>query len=233
MLSILSVCLFQSQRPTLTLQPQQSPLPASHYNTMMIPQQSSTNVVQIATSLAQNSGPNTSAVATFAQDRAAQIRFASSSLHCHGYTESITQLPFLTSIISVSAPLQYSQFIWSNTGVSSVYVEIWTVVKLKTVFTHLLFLTLTGFLLALSCSLSLWQDKWHVGQLWCLQPCLWVKWWQHLLLSRVRPRPLTSPSNHHNSSSRYSSSSSSSSHRSQPCSQGRLHWLSSKHSFYR
>lgn len=35
-------------------------------------------MVQIATSLAQNTGPNTPAVATFAQDRAAQIRFASS-----------------------------------------------------------------------------------------------------------------------------------------------------------
>lgn len=43
---------------------------------MMIPQQSPTNVVQIATSLAQNTGPNTPAVATFAQDRGAQIRFA-------------------------------------------------------------------------------------------------------------------------------------------------------------
>lgn len=45
---------------------------------MMIPQQSPTNMVQIATSLAQNAGPNTPAVATFAQDRAAQIRFAPS-----------------------------------------------------------------------------------------------------------------------------------------------------------
>lgn len=45
---------------------------------MMIPQQSPANVVQIATSLAQNTGPNAPAVATFAQDRAAQIRFASS-----------------------------------------------------------------------------------------------------------------------------------------------------------
>lgn len=43
---------------------------------MMIPQQSPSNVVQITTSLAQNTGPNTPAVATFAQDRAAQIRFA-------------------------------------------------------------------------------------------------------------------------------------------------------------
>uniref|UniRef100_A0A669C6P7 Circadian locomoter output cycles protein kaput n=1 Tax=Oreochromis niloticus TaxID=8128 RepID=A0A669C6P7_ORENI len=61
-----------------TLQPQQNPLPASLYNTMMIPQQSPANVVQIATSLAQNTGPNTPAVATFAQDRSAQIRCESS-----------------------------------------------------------------------------------------------------------------------------------------------------------
>uniref|UniRef100_A0A7N6ATM1 Circadian locomoter output cycles protein kaput n=1 Tax=Anabas testudineus TaxID=64144 RepID=A0A7N6ATM1_ANATE len=65
----------QSTRLSLTLQPQQNSLPASLYNTMMIPQQSPANVVQIATSLAQNTGPNTPAVATFAQDRAAQIRF--------------------------------------------------------------------------------------------------------------------------------------------------------------
>lgn len=45
---------------------------------MMIPQQSATNVVQIATSLAQNPGPNTPAVASFARDHAAQIRFAAS-----------------------------------------------------------------------------------------------------------------------------------------------------------
>uniref|UniRef100_A0A669BU87 Circadian locomoter output cycles protein kaput n=1 Tax=Oreochromis niloticus TaxID=8128 RepID=A0A669BU87_ORENI len=63
------------QRSSHTLQPQQNPLPASLYNTMMIPQQSPANVVQIATSLAQNTGPNTPAVATFAQDRSAQIRF--------------------------------------------------------------------------------------------------------------------------------------------------------------
>lgn len=69
--------VFQSQRSSLTLQPQQN-LPASLYNTMMIPQQSATNVVQIATSLAQNPGPNTPAVATFARDQAAQIRFATS-----------------------------------------------------------------------------------------------------------------------------------------------------------
>uniref|UniRef100_I3J494 Circadian locomoter output cycles protein kaput n=1 Tax=Oreochromis niloticus TaxID=8128 RepID=I3J494_ORENI len=65
----------QPQRSSHTLQPQQNPLPASLYNTMMIPQQSPANVVQIATSLAQNTGPNTPAVATFAQDRSAQIRF--------------------------------------------------------------------------------------------------------------------------------------------------------------
>uniref|UniRef100_A0AAQ6IS93 Circadian locomoter output cycles protein kaput n=1 Tax=Anabas testudineus TaxID=64144 RepID=A0AAQ6IS93_ANATE len=70
-----STALSQSQRLSLTLQPQQNSLPASLYNTMMIPQQSPANVVQIATSLAQNTGPNTPAVATFAQDRAAQIRF--------------------------------------------------------------------------------------------------------------------------------------------------------------
>uniref|UniRef100_A0A8C4F5A2 Circadian locomoter output cycles protein kaput n=1 Tax=Dicentrarchus labrax TaxID=13489 RepID=A0A8C4F5A2_DICLA len=70
-----STALSQSQRSSLTLQPQQNALPASLYNTMMIPQQSPSNVVQIATSLAQNTGHNTPAVATFAQDRAAQIRF--------------------------------------------------------------------------------------------------------------------------------------------------------------
>uniref|UniRef100_A0A3Q0T5F8 Clock circadian regulator a n=1 Tax=Amphilophus citrinellus TaxID=61819 RepID=A0A3Q0T5F8_AMPCI len=64
-----------SQRSSHTLQPQQNPLPASLYNTMMIPQQSPANVVQIATSLAQNTGPNTPTMATFAQDRSAQIRF--------------------------------------------------------------------------------------------------------------------------------------------------------------
>lgn len=72
-----SAGVFQSQRSSLTLQPQQN-LPASLYNTMMIPQQSAANVVQIATSLAQNPGPNTPAVATFAQDHAAQIRLAAS-----------------------------------------------------------------------------------------------------------------------------------------------------------
>uniref|UniRef100_A0A3Q3MN76 Circadian locomoter output cycles protein kaput n=1 Tax=Mastacembelus armatus TaxID=205130 RepID=A0A3Q3MN76_9TELE len=70
-----STALTQSQRLSLTLQPQQNTLPASLYNTMMIPQQSPANVVQIATSLAQNTGRNTPAVATFAQDHATQIRF--------------------------------------------------------------------------------------------------------------------------------------------------------------
>ncbi|XP_068600036.1 circadian locomoter output cycles protein kaput [Brachionichthys hirsutus] len=65
----------QSQRSSFALQPQQNPLSASLFNTMMIPQQSPTNVVQIATSLAQSTGHNTPAVATFAQDRATQIRF--------------------------------------------------------------------------------------------------------------------------------------------------------------
>ncbi|CAG5862355.1 unnamed protein product [Menidia menidia] len=64
-----------SQRSTLTVQPQHSPLSASLYNTVMIPQQSPSNVVQIATSLAQNTCPNNPAVATFAQDHTAQIRF--------------------------------------------------------------------------------------------------------------------------------------------------------------
>ncbi|XP_072246060.1 circadian locomoter output cycles protein kaput isoform X3 [Leuresthes tenuis] len=74
-----STALSQSQRPTLTVQPQQNPLSASLYNTMMIPQQNPANVVQIATSLAQNTGLNTPAVATFAQDHAAQIRFPTGS----------------------------------------------------------------------------------------------------------------------------------------------------------
>uniref|UniRef100_H3BY27 Circadian locomoter output cycles protein kaput n=1 Tax=Tetraodon nigroviridis TaxID=99883 RepID=H3BY27_TETNG len=69
-----NAALAQSPHSSLTLQPQQN-LPASLYNTMMIPQQSAANVVQIATSLAQNAGPNTPAVATFARDHAAQIRF--------------------------------------------------------------------------------------------------------------------------------------------------------------
>uniref|UniRef100_A0A665ULF0 Circadian locomoter output cycles protein kaput n=1 Tax=Echeneis naucrates TaxID=173247 RepID=A0A665ULF0_ECHNA len=65
----------QQNQSTALSQPQQNPMPVSLYNTMMIPQQSPANVVQIATSLAQNTGPNTPAVPTFAQDRGAQIRF--------------------------------------------------------------------------------------------------------------------------------------------------------------
>ncbi|XP_032428378.1 circadian locomoter output cycles protein kaput isoform X2 [Xiphophorus hellerii] len=70
-----STVMSQSHRSTLTLQPQQNPLSGSLYNTMMIPQQSQANMVQISTSLAQNTGPSNTAVATFAQDRSAQIRF--------------------------------------------------------------------------------------------------------------------------------------------------------------
>lgn len=67
--------LSQTQRSSLTLPPQQNSLPAPVYNTVMIPQQSPANVVQISTSMAQNTGHNAAAVATFAQDRSAQIRF--------------------------------------------------------------------------------------------------------------------------------------------------------------
>uniref|UniRef100_A0A8C1X6U8 Circadian locomoter output cycles protein kaput n=1 Tax=Cyprinus carpio TaxID=7962 RepID=A0A8C1X6U8_CYPCA len=63
----------QSQRSSHTLQSPQGALPASLYNTMMISQPAQANVVQISTSLAQNSSPSGAAVATFAQDR--QIRF--------------------------------------------------------------------------------------------------------------------------------------------------------------
>ncbi|XP_067239763.1 circadian locomoter output cycles protein kaput isoform X2 [Chanodichthys erythropterus] len=63
----------QSQRSSHTLQSPQGALPASLYNTMMISQPTQANVVQISTSLAQNSSPSGAAVATFSQDR--QIRF--------------------------------------------------------------------------------------------------------------------------------------------------------------
>ncbi|KAK7889601.1 hypothetical protein WMY93_025161 [Mugilogobius chulae] len=63
------------QRSSLPLPPQQNALSAPLYNTMMIPQQSPANVVQLSTSLGQNTGPTPSAVTSFAQDRAAQIRF--------------------------------------------------------------------------------------------------------------------------------------------------------------
>uniref|UniRef100_A0AAR2LJD7 Circadian locomoter output cycles protein kaput n=1 Tax=Pygocentrus nattereri TaxID=42514 RepID=A0AAR2LJD7_PYGNA len=62
----------QSQRSSHRLQSPSGALPASLYNTMMISQPGQANVVQISTSLAQNS-PSGAAVATFSQDR--QIRF--------------------------------------------------------------------------------------------------------------------------------------------------------------
>ncbi|XP_034386028.1 circadian locomoter output cycles protein kaput isoform X11 [Cyclopterus lumpus] len=61
-------------RQQTLLRDQSTALPASLYNTVMIPRQSPANVVQIATGLAQNTGP----VATFAQDRSAQLRFPAS-----------------------------------------------------------------------------------------------------------------------------------------------------------
>ncbi|XP_023855086.1 circadian locomoter output cycles protein kaput isoform X1 [Salvelinus sp. IW2-2015] len=74
-----SVLSPSSVRSTHSLPPQQSALPASLYNTMMISQPNQANVVQIANSLAQNSGNNTATVATFAQDRSGQIRFPAGS----------------------------------------------------------------------------------------------------------------------------------------------------------
>ncbi|NP_001316295.1 circadian locomoter output cycles protein kaput [Kryptolebias marmoratus] len=71
----LSPALSQSQRSTVTLQPQQNPLSGSLYKTVMIRQQSPANVLQIPTTPAQNAGPSTPAVATFAHNSAAQIRF--------------------------------------------------------------------------------------------------------------------------------------------------------------
>ncbi|XP_051500731.1 circadian locomoter output cycles protein kaput-like [Myxocyprinus asiaticus] len=65
----------QYQRPSHTLQSPQGALPASLYNTMMISQPTQANVVQIATSLAQNSSSSGAAVGTFSHDR--QIRFPS------------------------------------------------------------------------------------------------------------------------------------------------------------
>lgn len=74
--SVLWVCvsdsLLQPQRSSHTLQSPQGSLPASLYNTMMISQPGQANVVQISTSLAQNSSSGT-AVATFSQDR--QLRY--------------------------------------------------------------------------------------------------------------------------------------------------------------
>uniref|UniRef100_A0AAR2KAE1 Circadian locomoter output cycles protein kaput n=1 Tax=Pygocentrus nattereri TaxID=42514 RepID=A0AAR2KAE1_PYGNA len=67
--SVMSNHLLQSSH---RLQSPSGALPASLYNTMMISQPGQANVVQISTSLAQNS-PSGAAVATFSQDR--QIRF--------------------------------------------------------------------------------------------------------------------------------------------------------------
>uniref|UniRef100_A0A6Q2YJ42 Circadian locomoter output cycles protein kaput n=1 Tax=Esox lucius TaxID=8010 RepID=A0A6Q2YJ42_ESOLU len=72
-----SVLSQSSVRSTHSLTPQQSALPASLYNTMMLSQPNQANVVQIATSLAQNSSNST--VGTFAQDRSGQIRFPAGS----------------------------------------------------------------------------------------------------------------------------------------------------------
>ncbi|XP_072294455.1 circadian locomoter output cycles protein kaput isoform X2 [Eucyclogobius newberryi] len=63
------------QRSSLPMPPQQNSLSAPLYNTMMIPQQSPANMVQISTSMGQNTGQTASAVTTFAQDRATQMRF--------------------------------------------------------------------------------------------------------------------------------------------------------------
>ncbi|XP_034036388.1 circadian locomoter output cycles protein kaput isoform X2 [Thalassophryne amazonica] len=70
-----STALSQSHHLSFTGQPQQSPLPSALYNTVMISQQSPANTVQFATNPSQNSGSNSSAVGTFPQDCAAQIRF--------------------------------------------------------------------------------------------------------------------------------------------------------------
>ncbi|KAM4575407.1 circadian locomoter output cycles protein kaput isoform 1-T3 [Fundulus diaphanus] len=106
--------LSQPQHSTLTLQPQQNPLPGPIYSTMMIPQQSPANMVQISTSLAQNTGPSTPAVATFAQDRAAQLRFPAAP---HLLTKLVTgQMPcgavmvpptmFVGQVVTTFAPPQ-------------------------------------------------------------------------------------------------------------------------------
>nr|XP_061790685.1 circadian locomoter output cycles protein kaput-like [Nerophis lumbriciformis] len=62
----------QPQQNTALAQPS---LTASLYNTVMIPQQNSANVLQIAGSLPSNTGSNTPTLASFTQDRTAQIRF--------------------------------------------------------------------------------------------------------------------------------------------------------------
>ncbi|XP_061680918.1 circadian locomoter output cycles protein kaput isoform X2 [Syngnathoides biaculeatus] len=69
----------QQQQQQHTIQPQQNmtqpPLATSLYNTLMIPQQNPTNMLQIASSLPPNTVANPPTVATFTQDRTAQIRF--------------------------------------------------------------------------------------------------------------------------------------------------------------
>ncbi|XP_061539287.1 circadian locomoter output cycles protein kaput isoform X3 [Phycodurus eques] len=67
------------QQQQHAVQPQQNmaqpPLAPSLYNTVMIPQQNAGNVLQIASSLPPNTGAHAPTVATFTQDRTAQIRF--------------------------------------------------------------------------------------------------------------------------------------------------------------
>lgn len=100
----------------------------------MIPQQSPTNVVQIATSLAQTAGPNTPAVATFAQDRAAQIRFAPSF-------KALNQF-ILMVFLDINLLLGFVQYCERRReDVSFMYCPVRS-------------LALTGFLLVLSCSPS-------------------------------------------------------------------------------
>ncbi|KAK1896341.1 Circadian locomoter output cycles protein kaput [Dissostichus eleginoides] len=131
-LSLSSVQMAQGsalqQGGTLSMQgqPQQNPLPASLYNTMMIPQQSPANVLQIATSLAQNTGHNTPAVATFAQDRSAQIRFPASpqlltklmagQMACGAVMVPTTM--FMGQVVTAmqlgQAPLQQTQFLQAS-----------------------------------------------------------------------------------------------------------------------
>ncbi|XP_061636709.1 circadian locomoter output cycles protein kaput isoform X2 [Phyllopteryx taeniolatus] len=69
----------QQQQQQHAVQPQQNmaqpPLAPSLYNTVMIPQHNAGNVLQIASSLPPNTGAHAPTVASFTQDRTAQIRF--------------------------------------------------------------------------------------------------------------------------------------------------------------
>ncbi|XP_077440356.1 circadian locomoter output cycles protein kaput isoform X2 [Vanacampus margaritifer] len=66
----------QQQQQQHAVQPQQNTALAQPlYNTVMIPQQNAANVLQIAGSLPPNTAANAPTVATFTQDRTAQIRF--------------------------------------------------------------------------------------------------------------------------------------------------------------